>query len=311
MVRVWLIAAFWIVATGGIPTVASADVIGFGAELSTGACVNPPNCENSYIDDNQSFASIGSAALGGNTGAANASANAGVTSTYGTIDASVSVARVETDEYVDGVTQESAGASATGAFYDSITVHGTGMVEILPTFFVDDDSVDLCGYPFPTSTCYDTASGPTLYLYVNGTKETSGAAIYLSAGSTYQIEGLMGISLGSDTLLPYPNLSRQCLIYGFGKGTCQADEFSEVVVSGSADFYLDVLTPGASIQSGSGHDYATPVSSVPEPGFVWLTLPALAFVLLHSRKRHHRFIRFQPQRSGQIRSLDLETILKT
>ena len=53
----------------------------------------------------------------------------------------------------------------------------------------------------------------------------------------------------------------------------------------TSDFHIDVLTPGGTYSSLSGHNYATPiVSSVPEPGTAWLLAPAL-IALIGARRR--------------------------
>jgi hypothetical protein len=193
------------------------------------------------------------------------------------LDGSVSTVREEGNENMDGVTSMGVSAMVTSTFLDTIMVPGTGMVEILPTVAIGF-TADLCSNGPQCGIAFSPY--PTASLTVNGIAETSGTAFFLSGGTTYQIEGLMSAGLDGSGL-PYANL---CQI---GVGGCTADvadEYAEITVLGSADFYLDVLTPGASIESGSGHDYTTPASSVPEPSSVWLALPALAFVLLRSRR---------------------------
>jgi len=56
----------------------------------------------------------------------------------------------------------------------------------------------------------------------------------------------------------------------------------------TSDFHVDVVTPGGSYSSLSGHDYVTPIAnprgSVPEPGTAWLLSSAL-LALLGARRR--------------------------
>lgn len=62
--------------------------------------------------------------------------------------------------------------------------------------------------------------------------------------------------------------------------TAAADAFN------TSDFHVDVLTPGGTYSSLSGHSYVTPlVSSVPEPGTAWLLAPALIALIGARRKR--------------------------
>jgi hypothetical protein len=53
----------------------------------------------------------------------------------------------------------------------------------------------------------------------------------------------------------------------------------------TSDFYVDVLTPGGTYSSLSGHDYLTPASPVPEPGAVWLLSAGLLVLVGARRKR--------------------------
>jgi hypothetical protein len=53
----------------------------------------------------------------------------------------------------------------------------------------------------------------------------------------------------------------------------------------TSDVYVDVLTPGGTYSSLSGHDYFTPTSSVPEPGEVWLLSAGLLVLIGARRKR--------------------------
>jgi hypothetical protein len=53
----------------------------------------------------------------------------------------------------------------------------------------------------------------------------------------------------------------------------------------TSDFYVDVLTPGGTYSSLSGHTYLTPASPVPEPGAVWLLSAGLLVLIGARRKR--------------------------
>jgi hypothetical protein len=68
-----------------------------------------------------------------------------------------------------------------------------------------------------------------------------------------------------------------------GEGSLDSDSssgFSEIVAMNSAHLYLDSLTPGVTLTSGSGHDY----SSTPEPGTKIMVLVGLLYVLGLSKR---------------------------
>lgn len=57
-------------------------------------------------------------------------------------------------------------------------------------------------------------------------------------------------------------------------------------ILGSARYYVDVLTPGATLTNASGHDFSVPRPSVPEPSSLAFLLVAGAGAGLLRRRRH-------------------------
>jgi hypothetical protein len=96
----------------------------------------------------------------------------------------------------------------------------------------------------------------------------------LTGGSTVSLSGGLSALLSTDCgfCLPMPDSPN---FPDF------ADYVSNLDVSHTENFYIDVLTPGFTLVADSGHDYSSPAISAPEPGTAgmfgtaiaaWLTL---------------------------------------
>jgi len=95
----------------------------------------------------------------------------------------------------------------------------------------------------------------------------------VAAGSTYDISGSLGLGIAAEV--------QQSL--GGSLGSDSSSGLDEIVAMNSAHLYLDSLTPGVTLTSGSGHDYSDPTST-PEPGTKIMVVVGLLCVLGLSKR---------------------------
>jgi hypothetical protein len=230
---------------------ATACVMGTAASASTG-------CSHAVSVPGVNLASASADAVGG---AADVVVNAHAFAAFGDLGGEIDTLREDLNVYVDGVDLLQDLGEMSAQFTDSITVNGTGMIEILPSLVIHSA---LAGYVDGVETAILAAS-----FKVGGQTLVSGTPIFLAPG-TYGVIGIFSAQLFSTNSYPVLNP---------GGPPYAAIEFTELNVSGSADFNLDVLSGGGSLQSASGHDYSS--SAVPEPmsGFmIGLGLIVISFI---------------------------------
>lgn len=100
------------------------------------------------------------------------------------------------------------------------------------------------------------------------------------SGSSYDFSESLTMSLGIPAgTLPYPALA----------GSDSANGFAELLVGNSVHLYFDVLTPGATLVSDSGHDYSSPASTAtPEPASSAVTATGLVLLALAGRRLRYK-----------------------
>jgi hypothetical protein len=248
----------------GLTNTASADACAYGlGVVNFGA-----GCNSGSAPGNASGAGIGESYALGN---GNVVANAFALANYGNLDLSLSLERGDPDPgYIgDGVTELDASASAFSGFSDTIKItgynDGVGPIQIKPTFLINPQSFTVAGL---NNADEGLLVEQSFFIEGVGQPLVSGQPISLTPGLYTFVGELQG---GLDTTTPMamePN----------------NQEHTTVVISGSADFYLDVLTPGASITSDSGHDYSS-AANTPEPAYGWITAAVTAAICFVRRKR--------------------------
>lgn len=107
---------------------------------------------------------------------------------------------------------------------------------------------------------------------INGMQVSDGQILEISPGSPVTIDGVVQASLSFGAGVP---ALRGSLIY----------DRVYMDVSHTANFYIDVLTPGARLLTESGHDYSSPQAvSEPATGLL-LGLGSLTIGMLVRRRR--------------------------
>lgn len=77
-----------------------------------------------------------------------------------------------------------------------------------------------------------------------------------TTGVPFVISGSFDATLDTGVIQPFA---------GDGYGDVDGNFFSELDISHIAHMYVDVVTPGVTLVSESGHDYSSSVALVPEP----------------------------------------------
>ena len=209
---------------------------------------------------------------------ANVTVNSSASASPGHLDGSISIERDDERLGLPGGPSSIIGQGTVGAnFRDSATLSGAANIAVRPTFFIN-----------PTNYVTDGANGVgnvneyflspfEQQFSINGMYVTSGQTFIIPAG-TYDLLGGLVIGFGDLDIFPLPPADPVTPSTGV--------EFLNVTIVGSADFYLDVLTPGATITTESGHDYSSTLAAVPEPGYGWLlVLLMMVGIFCHQKKK--------------------------
>jgi hypothetical protein len=184
---------------------------------------------------------------------------------------------------VGAITENRFGASANSVassyWFDTFTVGGVANQN---GFVVLQFSIDLHGQ----------TSASAL-----GARSTLLSRLLLSDGDRYNNDEILSLSDGGilSTTIGFHSFAQFSLMGLLeAQSGAQAGWLGTEYTSASnaaadalntSDFYVDILTPGGTYSSSSGHDYLTPASPVPEPGAVWLLSTGLLVLVGARRKR--------------------------
>jgi hypothetical protein len=179
-----------------------------------------------------------------------------------------------------------AGSGATGYWFDTFTVHAPtlpfgSIVDVLVRIDLDAPvlqkglSGGAASLPFQRLQAGITLGGPNA---------PATAFTRLDGAGSITTTGLLHAEWNPDSDWVFTLFGG---LFGNIGVFANEDEFDSAEIFGHARYYVDVITPGATITSASGHDYHfldTPPAGVPEPATLSLLL-AGGLVLFGVRRR--------------------------